>query len=172
MVEVMVVVLILAIVATVGLPALNSSFNHARLSGAAEEVVNALQYAQLTAITSGQKVRVVIGHSDERIVLRQFSQIADLIGGNDELLANQVEGGNYLLMEYPLKKGTDYLIRMTDEDRFRGVDIVASNFPVDTPLHFDSLGSPSHGGSATLAFAGQQIVVTLDGLTGKVTVSQ
>ena len=71
MVEVMIVVLILSVLAVAGIPALNSSLDHARLSSAAEEAVNALQYAQLTAMTSGRPTRVVIGNLSNRVGVRQ-----------------------------------------------------------------------------------------------------
>jgi hypothetical protein len=152
-------------------PLLDSAVGDSRLSGAAEEVVNALQYAQLTAMTSGRKTRVVIGPEAERIGIRQYKTPADLFSGGDVLAAGDVESGTYEFMQYPLNKGTDYLIIFTDEDRFRGVDISASDFDNNDPVFFDSLGSPSKGGSATLTLGGRQMVVTLDALTGKVTVN-
>jgi hypothetical protein len=76
------------------------------------------------------------------------------------------------LMQYPPKKGTDYLIFLGDEDRFKGVDITTSDFnpPADNVI-FDTLGTPSKGGTVTLALGGRQMVVTLNALTGKVTVT-
>jgi hypothetical protein len=59
-----------------------------------------------------------------------------------------------------------------NEERFKGVDITLSDFDQGDPLDFDTLGRPSHGGAATLTLGGQQMVVTLDALTGKVSVSQ
>jgi len=172
MMEVMIVVLILSILAVAGLPALNATFDHARLSSAAEEAVNALQYAQLTAMTSGRPTRVVIGHLSNRIGVRQYTLSSDLFAGGNTMVAGDVESGTYQLMDYPLKKGTKYPILFDNEDRFRGVDIVSSDFDADHKLDFDTLGSPSHGGTAWLTLGGQQIGVKLDGLTGKVSVSQ
>jgi prepilin-type N-terminal cleavage/methylation domain-containing protein len=171
MVEVMIVVLIISIAVLAGLPALNSTLDHARLSAAAEEIVNAFQYAQSVAMTSGRQTRVVIGHLSNRIGVRQFTLTGDLSAGGNELAAGDVESGTYELMDYPLKKGTKYPILFANEDRFRGVDITISDFSQTDPVDFDTLGSPSHGGTATLTLGGQQMVVTLDTLTGKVSVS-
>ena len=55
--------------------------------------------------------------------------------------------------------------------RFKGVDIAASDFGVPSPVFFDALGAPSKGGTVTLVFGSQQVLVTLNALSGKVTVS-
>jgi type II secretion system protein H len=170
-VELLIVLLLLGITAMLAWPMLDSAVGESRLSGAAEEIVNALQYAQLTAMTSGRRTRVVIGAPEDRIAVRQYQTNADLFGGGDELVASDVESGTYELMQYPLKKGTEYSFKLSDDDRFIGVDISISDFNVGNPVYFDSLGAPSKGGSATLALGGRQMVVTLDSLTGKVTVS-
>ena len=170
-VELMIVLLLLGIVAMLGSPALNTAMGDARLSGAAQEVVNALEFAQLTAMTTGQKTRVVIGAPQDRIAVRQYKTNADLFNGGDELVDNDVESGTFELMGYPMNKGIDYEIDFPDESRFRGVDITASDFNVGDPVIFDTLGAPSKGGTVTLAMGGRQMVVSLDALTGKVTVS-
>ena len=171
-VELMIVLLLLGIFTMLGLPALNGAMGDARLSGAAQEVVNALEFAQLTAMTSGRETRVVIGAPQDRIAVRQYTTTADLFSGGDTLAAADVENGNYDFMGNPMNKGTDYEIKFPDESRFQGVDITASDFNVGDPVIFDTLGGPSKGGTVSLAFGGRQMVVTLDSLTGKVTVSQ
>ena len=171
-VELMIVLLLLGIFAMLGFPALNASMGDARLSGAAQEVVNALEFAQLTAMTSGRETRVVIGAPQDRIAVRQYTTTADLFSGGDTLAAADVENGNYDFMGNPMNKGTDYEIKFPDESRFQGVDITASDFNVGNAVIFDTLGGPSKGGTVSLAFGGRQMVVTLDSLTGKVTVSQ
>ena len=169
-IEVMIVLLLLGIFAMLGLPALNAAMGDFRLSGAAQEVVSALEFAQLSAI-SGRKTRVVIGENLDLIAVKQFNITADLFGGGDELVDNDVESGTFELMGYPMNKGTDYEIDFPDESRFQGVDITASDFNVGDPVIFDTLGAPSKGGTVTLALGGRQMVVTLDALTGKVTIS-
>jgi prepilin-type N-terminal cleavage/methylation domain-containing protein len=171
LVEVVIVTLLLSIIAMLGLPTLNSTMVDSRLSAAAEEIVNALHYAQLTSMTSGRETRVVIGAPQDRIAVRQYQTTADLFGGGDVLLASDIESGTYEFMPHPLKKGTDYKIILPDESRFRGVDITTSDFNVAAPVYFDTLGAPSKGGTVTLALGDRQMVVTLDVLTGKVTMS-
>ncbi|MGD8891942.1 MAG: GspH/FimT family protein [Desulfobacterales bacterium] len=169
--ELIMVLLLLGIFVMLGLPALNAAMGDARLSGAAQEVVNALEFAQLTAITSGRRTRVVIGAPEDRIAIRQFTITADLSTGGDTLADADVENGTFDLMGNPMNKGMDYQIDFPVDTRFQGVDITASDFNFGDPVFFDTLGAPSKGGTVTLALAGGQMVVTLDALTGKVTVS-
>jgi prepilin-type N-terminal cleavage/methylation domain-containing protein len=171
LVELAIVMVVLSIVAVAAVPMLGSALHEVRLSGAADEVVTALEYAQLSAMTSGRTTRVVIGATQEKIAVEQYETAADLFGGGGSLAEGVVEGGTYEFMQYPLKRGSDYEILLKSEDRFAGVDITASDFDNATPVTFDALGSPSHGGTATLSLGSRQMVVTLDALTGKVTVS-
>jgi len=168
--EMLIVLMLLSIVTMVGLPALNSSMGDSRLAGAAQEVVNALEYGQLLA-TAGSQTRVVIGAPTDRIGVRQYQTNADLVGGGGTLTAADVEAGTYKLVEYPASKGTDYAINFADDRRFKGVDITASNFEAGGPVYFDSLGTPSKGGTVTLTLGNRQKVVALDAVIGKVTVS-
>jgi prepilin-type N-terminal cleavage/methylation domain-containing protein len=169
--ETLIVLLMLGILIMLSWPQLSSALVEARLSGAAEEIVNALEYAQLTAMTSGTKTRVVIGAPQDRIALRHYKSSADLFNGGDVLLASDIESGTYEFILHPLKKGFDYEIFLSNEIRFSGIDITISDFDIDNPVHFDSMGAPSHGGSATLSLGARQVVVKLDELTGKVTMS-
>lgn len=152
-------------------PQLSSALVEARLSGGAEEIVNALEYAQLSAKTSGRNTKVVIEKSANKIRLRHYKSFADLFSGGDLLPASDIESGSYEMMPHPLNKGFDYLIVFNNENRFSGIDITQTDFDNDNPVYFDSMGAPSHGGTATLILGARQIVVTLDDLTGKVTIS-
>jgi len=170
-IETMIVFLLLGIVTMVAWPTLNGAMNDSRLSGAAEEVVTALEFAQMTAMSSGRQTRVVIGAPADRIAVRRYESPADLFGGGDVLVDTDVETGTYEFMGNPMNKGTDYEIIFPNVSRFQGVDITASDFNVGDPVFFDTLGNPSKGGSATLALGSRQVVVNLDSLTGKVTLS-
>ena len=170
MVEIMIVVLIMGIITVVGVPLLTTSMDHYRLKGAAQEVVNALQYAQAIAMTSGKETLVRITPVLETISVSHYETTADLSGGGNQLAAANVEGGSYTYMEHPLKKGVDYVITLTAEDRFNGVHIIWSDFNQLLPLYFNTVGRPSHGGTVILTLKGEQMVVTVDALTGKIAV--
>jgi prepilin-type N-terminal cleavage/methylation domain-containing protein len=171
LIELAIVLVIVSIVAVAGVPMVGPLVSQAKLAGAAEEVVTALEYAQLIAMTSGRKTRVVIGASADKIGVRQYEVSGDLFGSGDHLSEGAVEGGSYEFMQYPMKRGSNYEIFLNSEDRFAGVDITQSDFDNATPVYFDAVGSPSHGGTVTLALGNSQKVVSLDAFTGKVTVS-
>lgn len=170
-VEMVIVLSLLGIFAMLGLPALNSTVDDAHLSGAAQEIVNALQFAQLTAMTSGRETQVVIEAKIDRISVSQFQISGDLFNGGDVLMAEDVESGTFALMENPMNKGTGYEIDFPSESRFQKVDITVSDFNSTNPLIFDTLGQPSHAGTIALTYNNRQMVVALDALSGKAAVS-
>jgi len=171
-VEVLIVALLLGIVAVIAFPSINNAIDDSRLSAAADEVVTAFEFAQLIAMTRGRITKVVIREPENRIVLNQYETNADLFGGGDELKAEDVENGTYKIIANPMKKGTDYKINLADESRFEGVDITESDFDIGDAVTFDVLGAPSKGGKVALALARRKVVVTLDSMTGKVSVSE
>jgi hypothetical protein len=168
--EVMIVVLIMGIVTLVGLPLLSNSMNHYILKGAAQEVVNSFHFARSSAMDSGRKTMVEHNVSSNKIRVFQFETQADLVMGGDELVAANVETGSYKLMKHPLKKGKQYQVIL--HNQYKGTFMTLTDFDETDPVYFDILGIPSHGGSATLAVGDQQMIVTLDALTGKTSVSQ
>ena len=170
--EVIIILLILGIVAVLGLPMLSATLENSRLSGAANEILIALESAQFTASSSGRQTRVTIKAGNDSIVVEQFKISADLFNGGDELDENDVESGIFVPMVNLLNRGAYYSVSLRDEDRFRGVDITASDFDgIGNSVTFDVLGAPSKGGSVTLTLGDRQIVVALDSFTGKVTLS-
>ena len=97
-------------------------------------------------------------HEEEAAIVRQIQ--AD------------VEGGVFTTVGNPLNRGTDYNINLSNQALFGGVDVTAVDFGGSNQVTYDTLGAPSAGGTVTLAFGTRQVVVTLDSLTGKVTVSE
>ena len=171
LIELLIVVLLLGIMVMAAAPVLNSGLNDVRLSGAVEEVVTALEFAQMTAATSGSRTRVTIDAALNTIVVEKFLISIDLLGSESELNEDDVEGGDFALMERPMNQGVDYSISLPDESRFSNIDITAAAFGTGNFVEFDTLGAPSDGGTVILALAGRQISVALDSLAGKVTMS-
>jgi Tfp pilus assembly protein FimT len=169
--ELIIVLLLLSILAMIGLPALNVAMDDVCLSGAAQEVVNALEFAQLTAMTSGRDTKVIFRPLLEKISVKQFEMTADLFTGGNGLVASDVENGTFELMDYPMNKGIEYQVIFSNETRFQGVDMIASAIGHDgETVSFNTLGIPSGGGTVTLGLDSRQMVVSLDAMTGKVTV--
>ena len=166
--ELLIVLLILSIFTMLGWPALNAFMGDYRLGAAAEEIVNALEFAQLTAV-AGQQTQVTINAATKKIDVKQFKPDANLLSGAGSYTAAEVEGGDFAYLGNPMNKGTDYTVTFPNDSRFSGVDIFASAF--DSPVTFDSTGTPSMGGTVTLTFGDRLKTVTLNALTGRVSVS-
>jgi prepilin-type N-terminal cleavage/methylation domain-containing protein len=167
-VEVLIVAVVLGIVAVAALPMLSSSLDETRLSAAASEVVTALEFAQLTAATTGRQTRVTIDAAADTILVEQLTFSQDILTGGAILTEAVVENGSLTPMQYPLKRGTDYNISLANESRFDGVDITLSAFGTKNWVIYNTRGTPSSGGGVTLACGGRGIKVALDPLSGKV----
>jgi prepilin-type N-terminal cleavage/methylation domain-containing protein len=168
LIEVMIVVLLLGILSTFVLPSLQAGVTESRLSGAATEIIAAIEFAQLTAMGSGVRTRVTVNPSDDSILVEKFQTAADLLGVETSLSEGEVEGGAYSTMAHPARKGSDYLISFGSEERFSGVDITSSVFGGDDFVVFDALGAPSNGGTVTLSAGSRTLSVSLDSVNGKV----
>ncbi len=172
LVDLIIVVILLGIVATAGIPMLSTGLDASRLSGAAEETVTALEYARSMAISSGTQTRVTVDAAADTILVEQFSVTADLLGVEAQLSEADVETGAYTTMELPMSRGFDYQISFADNRRFTGVDITSAVLGAGNLVVFGALGTPSDGGSVTVDLNGSQMVVSVDDITGKVTVSE
>jgi Tfp pilus assembly protein FimT len=170
--EFMIVVLTLSIVVMLGLPMFGAALGDVRLSGAASEIVTALEFAQLTALNSGRETKVTIDDTADTILVEQFKNSVNLLGDESELAASDVEGGGFAVMGHPVNRGADYHISLANESRFNGVDITVAVFGSSNSVVFKTLGGPSDGGTVTLASGSSQLVVSVDSLTGKVTLSE
>lgn len=157
-VEILIVLLVLGVIAAVGLPALNSSVEDTRLASAVDEIVTAYDYAQMTATASGSSTRVTFDSTRDLIVVQHYRSSADF--GLGALAEGAVETGAYVIMERPQRRGVDYSIDLDGESRFGGVQIVAADFGGAEAVTFDEFGTPSSGGSVTLALNDRQQVVS------------
>jgi Tfp pilus assembly protein FimT len=169
--EFLIVFLMLSIFLMVAWPAVNSGMTGFRLSAAAEEVVTAMEFAQLTA-ASGSDTQVTIDPGTDRIEVRQFKTGVDLFDGSSQHSASGVEGGGFVYSDNPMNKGTDYLIDISTESRFSGVNITASDFAAGSEVTFDAVGRPSKGGTVTLVMGDRRMVATLEAISGRVKVSE
>ena len=165
------VTLVLGIIATAGLPSFNAALEDYRLGGAAEEVATALGYARSVAMGSGTQTKVTVDATADTILVEQYKASADLLGTETELPEADVETGAFATMERPMNRGTDYHLSLRDEERFNGVDIVSSVFGAGNFIIFEPTGIPSDGGAVTLNIKARQIIVSVDDVTGKVSVN-
>ena len=171
LIEILIFLLILGIIATQALPTIQSGLEISKMSEAASEVIVAIQYAQLSAMTTGAESRVTIDHTGDTILLERFNITGDIFSGAAEMPENDIDSGSFANMAHPFNRGVDYSIAFADEDRFYGVDITAVDFGGNNFVTFDALGLPSDAGTVTLTLGSQQTTLTVDASTGSVTSS-
>jgi len=169
LIEALVVVLIVGIVSMLGFPAVISGLEDSRLSGATTEVIVALEFGQMTAMTTGTQIRVTLNDTTDSILVQRFEITADLLGSETQLAEGNVEGGAFANMKHPIIHDKDYSIVFADEDRLDSVDIATSIFGANNYVTFDATGGPSAGGTVTLTSGSRTVTITVDALTGKVT---
>ncbi len=172
-VEIVIVILIAGILAALALPGLNASLLDARLTAASSEVVVALEFAQHAAVTTGRPSRVTVTTvtaSAPSVTVEQIGYAADFDNpAVTELAEVDVENATYALVTHPLNPVENYDIDFADYGGFDGVSLSSASFGVDNFVVFDARGAPSSAGNITLAAGGRSIVLTVDGLSGKVT---
>ena len=170
-IEVIVVVIILGILTTLAVPSMNAALVDTRLTSAREEVVAAIEFSQLSALSRGRPSRVSIDSSTETLLVEQriHTGIATLLDDETSETSESVVETNvsYVPMDYPPSPGTSYSIDLSE----RSIDVTASDVGSGSPLHFSAQGVPSSSASITLAHGGRTSVITVDGLTGKVSFS-
>jgi type II secretory pathway pseudopilin PulG len=156
MIELVVVIAILAIAAAIVVP-MASSAASTQLRAAANMVAADLEYAKSLSISRGQRHSVVFNKTTETY------QITD-------------ESGTTI--SHPVKKGFPYAVDFRADGRLGQVEIFDANFDGTNQVSFDYLGSPFNGngpplnsGVITLRAGGVTRTVTVEPVTGFISVS-
>jgi len=148
LVEVIIVVVILAIAAMMAVPMMSSADTF-QVRSAASMLASDLEYAKNCAISMGETFSVV------------FDKAAN---------SYWLEDANGSRIEHPVKKGFDYVVDFHSDGRLDKVTIDEVNLS-DSIVEFDCLGSPDEGGTITLNAGGETIVVSIEPVTGYISIS-
>lgn len=174
--ELVIVVLIVGIVVMLGMPQLTASITDARLNAVISEIATAVEFAQLSAMSSGRACRLTFDADTETFLVEQlvYKKKANILDVASKTLAEAfVESSSeYMVMEYPMKPGTNYSVDFTSSDWFGGIDIVAVVYSTGSDLVFDESGSPSCQMKMAVGYGGRQVVLYVAPLTGEVTTSE
>jgi type II secretion system protein H len=148
LIEILILAVLLGIVALTAVPMLSSA-GTIQLRAAANMIAADLEYAKSMAISKGQNYSVVFDQNSESY------QIKD-------------QGGN--VIPHPVKKGFNYIVDFQSDGRLNRVDITGVNFGSTNDVAFDSLGSPDSGGTVTLQAAGTTVTITVEPITGYISI--
>lgn len=143
--ELLIVVLILSISAAVVIP-YATGMNESAALAASRMVAADLQYAQESAIATGQEVTVLFDLEDKSYTLS--SQSGTLI--------------------HPITKKA-YEIHLASQQGMSSMRIVSA-FGAARSIRFDPTGMPSEGGQVVVQSAGRQYAVSVDASSAIVTV--
>jgi len=148
LIEIIIVVVILSIAAMAAIP-LMSSASDVQIRSAANLIAADLEYAKSMAISRGQNYSVVF---DE--------------GAN----SYQIEDQSDNVIPHPVKKGFDYAMNFSNDSRLGKVDITSTSF-TSGKVTFDCLGSPvSNGGTITISASGITATITVEPVTGYISI--
>jgi len=157
--ELLIVVLILAIAAAIVVP-MAASGQDARCASAARMVVADLELAQSMALARQDLVALVFsdGLQSYKLVLAGAQDL-----DNYGLLTSLENGG---------RPGEGYEISIPMELQLHDVVISSVDFNGDRYVVFDTFGSPEFGGSIVLTAGDASLTVTVEPITGAVSVHQ
>lgn len=171
LIELVVVVTLVGLMAGFGVPVLASTFSQTTLEAAAEEVATALTYAQFTAVSSGRPCRVTLDAGAETVVLEQEATPVSLLGSESQLADTAVETASLDPMMHPMRPFDDYRLDLGVERRFHDTQIVSVIWDTGVYVEYDASGIPSTGGVIVLANGTDQISVTVEAVSGMVTMN-
>jgi len=157
MIEIIIVVVIIAIAAVMVVPMMSSAAGM-QIRSAANMIASDLEYAKSIAISKGQNFSVVFDKTME---------------------SYRIENQNGDVISHPVKKGFDYVIDFQNDSRLNKVDIADVDFDATSEVKFDYLGSPYDGsggplnsGVITLQAGGMSMTISVEPVTGFISISQ
>lgn len=149
LIEIIIVVVILAIAAMSAIP-LMSSGGSVQIRSASNLIAADLEYARSMSISRGQNYSVLFDKNTE---------------------SYRIEDQNNNMIPHPVKKGFYYIVNFQNDSRLNKVDIMNVNFNTTQRVRFDCLGSPDNGGTIDLGADGPAATITVEPVTGFISIS-
>ena len=150
LIELIAVIVIIIIAAMLAIPMFSSAAGM-QVRAAADMIAADLEYAKSMAISRQKTYTVVFDEAAESYDIRD-------------------EGG---IISHPVTHG-DYLVNFGADSRVDRVNIVDADFGSSEQVSFTYLGSPDpdNGGTVTLSADTETMTVTVEAVTGYVSISQ
>lgn len=157
--EMVVVVLVMAIAAAIVIGGIGTTKDSQAIS-AARVLASDLEMARNLAVTT-QAPHTVLFSSD-----RQSYKVVANYTGEGYALATAVE--------HPVRGNERFEVRLASLNGMESVVVgpVSFGVGVETYVTFDAQGDPSNGGSVTLCSGGTEMVISVEALTGAVSVAR
>jgi len=149
LIEIIIVVVILAIAAMAAIPMMSSA-SSIQIRSAANLIASDLEYAKSMAISMGQNYHVVF---------------------NESTNSYQIEDQSNTVIQHPVNKGSLYEVSFVNDGRLSKVDITNIDFNSTSTVEFDCLGSPDNGGTINLSADGSTAIITIEPVTGYISIT-
>jgi Tfp pilus assembly protein FimT len=157
LIEIMIIVLVLVIGAMVVIPSIGSAGNTEVV--AASRVLQAdLEVARSMALTTQTSHSVVFSPD-----LQSYKVVAGYLGG---------PYASTLAVSHPVNAGQKYQVTLSAMNGMSAARVTDVNFGGLAYVTFQSLGDPVAAGTVTLAGGAVRIVITVESLTGIITVAR
>ena len=147
--EIIAVLVIISIAALIAIP-MFSSASETQLRAAANMIAADLEYARSMAISKQKTYKVVFDETNESYTVEDAGSV----------------------ISHPVIIGKDYEIKFSDDSRVNQVDIVEVDFNSSLQVEFNYLGSPDSGGTVRLAARSSTMTITVEAVTGFITISE
>ena len=168
--DLILVVMITGTLAAVGVPSMLTTLTDIRLSAAADEIITAVEYAQMTALAGGCETRVSIDVAADTVSVEKAGVVLSAAVLSDaQATFSSVETTAFERMEHPMMRGSAYVLSLSSQGALGGVDITAVDLGGVSKLIFDARGTPSSGGTVQLESEGRQLVISIDPQAGRAT---
>ena len=150
LIELVAVIVIIAIAAMLAIPMFSSAAG-IQIRAAADMMAADIEYAKSMAISRQKTYTVIFDESAESYRIQDESGI----------------------ISHPVTH-KDYVVNFKTDSRVNNVNIVDADFASSEQVSFNYLGSPDpdNGGSVTLSADAETIMVTVEAVTGYVSISQ
>lgn len=148
LIELMAVIVIIAIAAMLAIPMFSSAAS-VQIRSAADMIAADIEYARSMAISKQKTYTVIFDESAESY------RIEDDTG----------------IISHPVTH-KDYVVNFKTDGRVDKVNIVDADFASSEQVSFTYLGSPDNGGNVALSAGTNTMTVTVESVTGYVSISQ
>jgi prepilin-type N-terminal cleavage/methylation domain-containing protein len=170
LVELLIVTAMLGTIAMVAYPGLAVQLSDSRLRSAAARISTAIEAAQLRAVNSGRRTRVIFDAAADTVDLEHYIIPVAMTGDKEFINQSNIDSGSFGPMRDPLDPGKHYTLNLSHPLFFDGVDLAGADFGGIGTITFSALGAPHDGGTVTLACGDRQTRISVAPLTGKVAV--
>ncbi|MBI9082258.1 MAG: hypothetical protein JEZ11_01590 [Desulfobacterales bacterium] len=163
--DLLITLLIVGILAMVAVPAMSSALNEARLSAAARQMADSLEYARGLASQYGRAFYVGIKESDNSFQVGDLRFKDETVNHLDDAPPVSSQG----IVYHPISRAR-YAVDFDERAEYQGVDIIDA--PTDMFIVFYPDGHVAETDpTVTLALGDLQRSITVDAMTGKVNVN-